>query len=61
MCVCLHVQRGKGGQVFTLTQFNKGCAFVCLRVCVSNCLFAFVRLCFRGEYTSKDMEPWTDG
>lgn len=37
---------GKGGQVFTLTQFNEGC--------LSLCVFAFVRTCFHGEYPSKD-------
>lgn len=57
MCgVYLHVQRGKGGQVFALTRFNEGCAcaFVCV-LCVK-CLFAFVCVCFHGEYTSKDMD-----
>ncbi len=56
--VCLLVQRGKGGQVFALTRFNEGSVCFCVRACVRaplcvKCLFAFVRVCFRREYTSK--------
>lgn len=64
--VYLHVQRGKGGQVFALTRFNEGCVcFVCVRVCVHaavcKCLFAFVCVCFCGEYTPKEVDGCMDG
>lgn len=57
-CVCVrvcvlgvhfHVLRGKGGQVFALTQFNEGCACVCAHACLP----LHVRR-FHGERTSRD-------
>ena len=57
MCVFVvyfHAQRGRRGQVFTLTRLNEGCVRLC--VGVRNCLFAFVRTCFSGEYTSECMD-----
>lgn len=33
--MCLLTQRGKGGQVFTLTQFNEGCVLVCVCFCAA--------------------------
>lgn len=60
MCVCLvyisMCSGGKGGQVFVLTRFNEGC--VCFCVCARGCVFASERMCFHGEYTSRDMDGW---
>lgn len=47
ICVCMF-RGGKGGQVFRLTLFNKGCVW----------LFAFAWMCFCPEYTSRDMDGW---
>ena len=62
MSVCLRERWGEGrAGVHSNMWLSEGRALLCVGVC--NFLFAFVRMCFHGEYTFKDMgmDGWVDG